>query len=178
MTNEAQHVFSCHVKCNAGLTKEGQGDVSGIPDIGLQYSVTLCGASLAAGYAAADVFTPFSLSRTPWARGCIDWRAPFCRLNQFLAGVEAVSLKTRSTCCVRLSVLLRQQTDILDDLLFHHAKSFFFFTENQHNDSPSYLFLSTSVGITRHIHKYGTVCLQHCYLPNCRMDLLKITIFF
>jgi hypothetical protein len=65
MANEAQYVFSCHVECNAGSTKKGQGDVSGIPDIRLQYSVTLCGASLAAGNAAADVFTPFSLSRTP-----------------------------------------------------------------------------------------------------------------
>ena len=123
LVHEAQFEFSCHGTCEEGSTKKGQGDVSGIPDIRLQYSVTLCGASLVAGNAAADVFTLFSLSRTPWARGCIDWRAPFCRLNQFLAGVEAVSLKTRSTFCVRLCVLLWQQTAILVNFLYRHAKS-------------------------------------------------------
>ena len=65
MVHKAQFEFSCRGICKAGSTKSGQGDVSGIPDILLQYSVTLCGASLVAGNAAADVFTLFSLSRTP-----------------------------------------------------------------------------------------------------------------
>lgn len=54
-------------------------------------------------WSSADVFTALSLSRrTPWARGCIDWRAPFCSLNQILAGVKPVSSKTRCKIPVRL----------------------------------------------------------------------------
>ena len=54
--HETRFEFSCHGKCKAGSMKEGQRDVARIPDIPRQCSVTLCGASLVAGNAAADVF--------------------------------------------------------------------------------------------------------------------------
>jgi len=56
MVHEAQFEFSLHRTRKARSTKKGQGDVSVIPDIRLQYSVTLCGASLVAGNATAVVF--------------------------------------------------------------------------------------------------------------------------
>jgi len=123
MVHEAQFEFSCHGTCKARPTKKGQGDISGIPDIRLQCSVTLCGASLVAGNAAADVFCSILTLSHALSTGLHRLACAILQAEPVFGRVEAVSMKTRSTCCVRLSVLLWQQTTILVNFLYRHAKS-------------------------------------------------------
>jgi hypothetical protein len=150
LVHEAQFEFSCHGTCNAGSTKKGQGDVSGIPDIRLQYSVTLCGASLVAGNAAADVF--YSILTLSHALNTGLHRLA-CAILQaepvFGRGASRVFEDTLHV--LRTSLRAAVATNSYSGQLpLPSCKESV--TEKQQNDSHSCLMLSTSVGIYRHIY--------------------------
>ena len=157
MVHEVQFEFSCRNTYTAGSTKKGQGDVSGMPDIRLQYSVTLCGASLVAGKAAADVFYSILTLSHALSTG-------LHRLACAILQAEPVFGRGRSRVhedtlhVLRTSLRAAVATKSYSgQLSLPSCKESV--TEKRHNDSHSCLILSTSVGIYCRIYKYGKVCL-------------------
>ena len=150
MVHEAQLEFSCHGTCKAGSTKKGQGDVSGIPDIRLQYSVTLCGASLVAGNAAADVFYSILTLSHALSTGLHRLACAILQAEPvFGRGGSRVFEDTLHV--LRTSLRAAVATNSYSGQLpLSSCKESV--TEKQHNDSHSCRMLSTSVGIYRHVY--------------------------
>jgi hypothetical protein len=150
MVHKSQFEFLCRSIRKAGLTKNGQGDVSGIPDILLQYSVTLCGASLVAGNAAADVF--YSILTLSHALSTGLHRLP-CAILQaepvFGRGGSRVFEGTLHV--LRTSLRAAAATDSYSDQ-FPLPSCKEYVTEKQNNDSHSCSMLSRFVGIYCHIN--------------------------
>jgi len=126
LVHEAQFEFSCHGTCKARSTKKGQGDVSGIPDIRLQYGVTLCGASLVAGNAAADVFCSILTLSHALSTGLHRLACAILQAEPVFGRGGSRVFEDTLHVLRSLSVLLWQQTAILVNFLYRHAKSLFF----------------------------------------------------
>lgn len=142
--------FLCHGIYKAGSTKKGQGDVSGIPDIRLQYGVTLCGASLVAGNAAADVFYSILTLSHALSTGLHRLACAILQAEPvFGRGGSRVFEDTLHV--LRTSLRAAVATNSYSGQLpLPSCKESV--TEKQHNDSHSRLLLSTSFGIYRYIY--------------------------
>jgi hypothetical protein len=150
IVHKEQFEFSCRGICKAESTKNGQGDVSGITDILLQYSVTLCGASLVAGNAAADVFYSILTLSHALSTGLHRLACAILQAEPvFGRGCSRVFEDTLHV--LRTSLRAAASTNSYSgQLSLTSCKESV--TEKQRNDSHSCLMLSTFVEIYCHIH--------------------------